>query len=62
MQLHFFTPFAVFLKLQFAFSLRVHIDLIPVCDVILVFADGTNQRHQFPSSLFCHGAILANCE
>lgn len=42
MNLDFFAEFAIFLEGKFAFAFDVHINLIPVCGVILVFTDGTD--------------------
>lgn len=41
-RLDFPAEFAVFIQGELAFALCIHVDLIPVCGVILVFTDGTN--------------------
>lgn len=52
MKLNFLAEFAVFLDLELALTLRVHINLVPCRDVILILTDGTNQGHQFSCATF----------
>lgn len=58
MKLRFAAKFTIFLDLELAFAFNIHIYLIPVCNVILIFTDGTNHAHKFSRPLFCHVPIL----
>lgn len=42
MGLDLLAEFAPFIQGKFTFTFCVHINLIPVCGVILIFTDGTN--------------------
>jgi hypothetical protein len=41
-KLDFLAEFTVLFKTKLAFTFCVHINLISICYVVLVFADGTN--------------------
>lgn len=42
MDLDLLTEFTVFLQGKLSFALNVHVDLVPVCGVVLILTDGTN--------------------
>lgn len=42
MKLNFFAEFTVLFDLKLALAFRIHIDLIPGRNVILILTDGTN--------------------
>ena len=54
MRLGFPAELAELLKREFPFAFCVHIDLVPLCYVILVLTNGTNQSHQFSCTFLCH--------
>lgn len=42
MKLNFLAESAVFVKAKFTLSFCIHINLIPIRDIVLVFTDGTD--------------------
>ena len=42
MDLNLAAEFAIFLDLKFAFAFRIHIDFVPLRNIILVLTDGAD--------------------
>jgi len=40
--LHFTAEFAELLNLKLSFTFSIHVNLVPFCNIVLVFTDGTN--------------------
>ena len=39
--------FAILLDLELSFAFCIHIDLVPVCDIVLIFTDRTDLLRPF---------------
>lgn len=58
MKLHFPAVFTVLFDLKLSFAFCIHVDLVPVCNVVLVFTNGTDKCHKFSRSFFCHTLVI----